>query len=51
MQTILHVSNSAVEKVIDELFDNGDLAFTNIKKIIENILEDNNCPAVASLSD
>lgn len=30
MQTILHVSNSAVQEVIDELFDIGDFAFKNI---------------------
>lgn len=28
MQTILHVSNSAVQEVIDELFDIGDFAYT-----------------------
>lgn len=55
MQTILQVSNSAVQEVIDELFDIGNFAYTNIKKIIEKVLEENNCPTdasvVASLSD
>lgn len=55
MQTILHVSNSAVQEVIDELFDIGDFAYKNIKSIIENVLEKNNCAAdasvVTSLSD
>ena len=55
MQTVLHVSNSALQEVIDELFDIGDFAYKNIKKIIENVLEENNCAAdasvVTSLSD
>ncbi|XP_063763029.1 uncharacterized protein LOC134880193 [Eleginops maclovinus] len=55
MQTILHVSNSAVQEVIDELFDIGDFAYKNIKTIIEKVLEENNCAAdasvVTSLSD
>ena len=55
MQTILHVSNSALQEVIDELFDIGDFAYKNIKKIEENVFEENNCAAdasvVTSLSD
>ena len=55
MKTILHVSNSALQEVIDELFDIGDFAYKNIKKIVENVFEENNCAAdasvVTSLSD
>ncbi len=55
MQTILHVSNSAIQEVIDELFDIGEFANQNIKKIIQKVLDANNCVAdasvVASLSD
>ncbi|KAL2101492.1 hypothetical protein ACEWY4_003253 [Coilia grayii] len=55
MQTILHVSNSAVQEVIDELFDIGDVASKNIRGIIERVLEENNCAVdasvVTSLSD
>lgn len=55
MQTVLHVSNVAVQEVIDELFDIGDFAFKNIRNIIERVLEKNNSSAdasvVTSLSD
>lgn len=55
MQTILHVSNSAIQEVIDELSDIGEFANQNIKKIIQKVLDANNCVAdasdVASLSD
>lgn len=43
-----YVSNSAVQEVIDELFEVfGDFAYKNIKKIIEKVLEKNNCAADA----
>lgn len=55
MQTILHVSNSAIQEVIDELFDIGETAPQNLKKIIEKVLQENNYVAdasvVTSLSD
>lgn len=55
MQTILHVSNFAVQEVIDELFDIGDFACKNVKKIIEKVLKENICAAdfsvVTSLAD
>ncbi|XP_049450794.1 uncharacterized protein LOC125900072 [Epinephelus fuscoguttatus] len=55
MQTILHVSNTAIQEVIDELFDIGEFANQNVKKIIQKVLDANNCVAdasvVASLSD
>lgn len=49
MQTILHVSNSAIQEVIDELFDIGELADQNIKEIIQKVLEENNCVVDASV--
>lgn len=55
MQTLLHVSNSAVQEIIDELFDIGEFAHQNIKTVIDKVLKDNNCIAdasvVASLTD
>lgn len=49
MQTILHVSNSAIQEVIDELFDIGNFAYKNIKEIIKRVLEENNCAADGSV--
>lgn len=49
MQTLLHVSNSAVQEIIDELFDIGEFAHQNIKTVIDSILKDNNCIVDASV--
>lgn len=49
MQTLLHVSNSAVQEITDELFDIGEFAHQNIKTVIDNILKDNNCIVEASV--
>lgn len=55
MQTILHVSNSAVQEVTDEFFDIGDFACENNKKIIETVFKENNyaidASIIASLSE
>lgn len=39
MQTLLHVSNSAVQEIIDELFDIGEFAHQNIKTVIDKVLK------------
>lgn len=55
MQALLHVSNSAVQEIIDELFDIGEFAYQNIKTVIDKVLKDNSVTVdalvVASLTE
>lgn len=49
MQTLFHISNTAVQEIIDKLFEIGEFAHQNIKTVIEKVLKDNNCIADASV--